>query len=1132
MKKRSESGFTRHLIANIVLLLLVVFLILVFSGRKNYSRQIEQIDEYINALSSRTAQHVSDVFQDKLSSIRSIAYLYGQALGSAEVAPEYLAALEENSGFDRIRFIDREGISRASDGTTADVSDRDYYQKGLQGESGHTAVLASRFNGSKLVGFYAPVYYQGEICGVMGGFMEEQSVSAILQTDLYGYPSFTVMVSPDGTILGQYQTPLLENTRDLSSALAIMQTDDDEKLLEAIRTQSPVSFSFTGTAGKSAGNIQPIAGTEWSLLQLFPSEAAWQLANEVTSDERLAMLLFVVAILTSSGQFVYIIRRKAELEHEQESRSRVNSLLQSISDDYILLINVNLNTEQEELFRLQGESTIKGPPDNNFHYPHRIERYIQNVVAPHDRQRLQAVTQLPALQEVLSRQKDFYVEYDAIMDGETHRLQTKFTIDRNNPKELHMLVGVRDITELTHERIRNQTSIDLIVSAASTVYPFILEENLTRNEASTVYNCGIVNSGVLECIILSVNDTYMDAQEVMHMTDYSKITALYSRLSVGDEDRDGGESNSIQNQKIFLENYARGQHLTNIRHYIDDDESGRFFDRSAYSRMMDDVENGKIGVCIMKDLTRWGRDYLQVGNAMEIFRRNNVRFIAVNNGIDSEKPDTLEFAPFINIMSEWYAKDISKKVKTGIKTKGMSGKPIVTEAPYGYVKDPDNKDFWIIDEEAAEVVRLIFRLFIGGKNRNQIAVYLTQEQIPTPTFYMKDRGRGTCKNKTLNEDNRCKWNKATLTNILTRQEYCGDVVNFKTTKHFRDKHNHYVDRSQWHITENVHEPIISRSDFETVQRILGNAPVRRPNGDGEIHPLSGLLFCKDCGAKMHIRIDYRNGGKRHVAFCSEYHKGKAKNPKCHSPHIMDADLLMQTIAEVLKKIEDYSISNRAEFEALVKKNLAMQQTDQTKKQQKRIPQITTRLEQIDKVLNKLYEDNALGTIPQDRYEQMSQKYSEEYYTLKAELATLQEQLSAFENAGGRAQKFLKLTERHAAFTELTPAILNEFISRIEVHERDQKRARYAIQHISIYFNYIGKFENEVTQLAEPTEQEIRQMREEIEEAKKEKSRAYHRNYSREYRARNLEKQREYDRMKAREYRARRKAQAAAAQPTQ
>jgi len=443
------------------------------------------------------------------------------------------------------------------------------------------------------------------------------------------------------------------------------------------------------------------------------------------------------------------------------------------------------------------------------------------------------------------------------------------------------------------------------------------------------------------------------------MNEYNKITALYSRLSVGDEDRDGGESNSIVNQKAFLERYAQQQRLTNIRHYIDDDESGRFFDRSAYSRMMEDVENGKIGVCIMKDLTRWGRDYLQVGNAMEVFRRNNVRFIAVNNGIDSDNPDTLEFAPFINIMSEWYAKDISKKVKTGIRTKGASGKPIATEAPYGYMKDPNNKDFWIIDEEAAEVVRLIFRLFIGGKNRNQIAVYLKNEQILTPTFYLKQHDRGTAKSRPLNEENRYKWNKATLTKILTRQEYCGDVVNFKTTKHFRDKRNHYVDKSEWQITENVHEPIIDRADFETVQRILENAPVRRPNGDGEIHPLSGLMFCKDCGAKMHIRIDYRNGGKRHVAFCSEYHKGKAKNPKCNSPHIIDADLVMQTIADVLKKVAEYSISNREEFEALVRKNLDMQQTDKSKKQQKRIPQITTRLEQIDKVLNKLYEDTAL-----------------------------------------------------------------------------------------------------------------------------------------------------------------------------
>ena len=504
------------------------------------------------------------------------------------------------------------------------------------------------------------------------------------------------------------------------------------------------------------------------------------------------------------------------------------------------------------------------------------------------------------------------------------------------------------------------------------------------------------------------------------MENYGKITALYSRLSVGDEDRDGGESNSIQNQKIFLESYARQQQLTNIRHYIDDDESGRFFDRSAYTRMMEDVENGKVGVCIMKDLTRWGRDYLQVGNAMETFRRNNVRFIAVNHGIDSADPNTLEFAPFINIMSEWYAKDISKKVKTGIRTKGMSGKPVCTEAPYGYIKDPNDKDFWVIDEEAARVIRLIFSLFMGGKNRNQIAVYLTNEQIPTPTYYMKDHGRGTAKNRPLKEEKRYLWNKTTLTRILTRQEYCGDVVNFKTTKHFRDKFTHYVDKSQWHITENVHEPIIDRATFENVQRILDNSPVKRPNGDGEIHPLSGLLFCKDCGARMYVRIDHRNGGKRRVAYCSEYHKGKSKNPKCSSPHIMDADLLMQTIANVLRKIAAYSLSNRADFEALVKQSLAMQQTDKMKKQRKRAPQITSRLEQIDKVLNKLYEDHALGTIPQDRYEQLSQKYSEEYYSLKTELAEIQEHLSAHENASGRAKKFVELAERYAAFDELTP----------------------------------------------------------------------------------------------------------------
>jgi hypothetical protein len=415
---------------------------------------------------------------------------------------------------------------------------------------------------------------------------------------------------------------------------------------------------------------------------------------------------------------------------------------------------------------------------------------------------------------------------------------------------------------------------------------------------------------------------------------------------------------------------------------------------------------------------------------------------------------------------------------------------------------------------------------MGGKNRNQICNYLREQQIPTPTFYMKDQDRGTAKSRALNEAKRCNWNKATLTRILTRQEYCGDIVNFRTTKHYRDKRNHYVDKSQWHVTENVHEPIIGRVTFENVQRILESAPVKRPNGDGYIHPLSGLLFCKDCGSKMHIRT-IRRGENKYLARCSEYAKGKSA--KCNTQHQIDCDVLMQNIAELLSKIAKFSLENKDGFENLVKNSLATQQTDDMKKKQKRIPQITARLEQIDKVINKLYEDNALGNIDQERYQQLSQKYSEEYYLLKKELEEAQGQLSDQANASQRAKKFIKMVENYCAFNEVTPTAINEFISKLVVHERDVKGARIAFQRVEVHFNYIGTFENEITAVTVPTEEEIKQMREEIEEAKKEKTRAYHRAYRKPYREKNIEKRREYEKMKAREYRARKKAEKASEQ---
>jgi endonuclease III len=328
-----------------------------------------------------------------------------------------------------------------------------------------------------------------------------------------------------------------------------------------------------------------------------------------------------------------------------------------------------------------------------------------------------------------------------------------------------------------------------------------------------------------------------------------------------------------------------------------------------------------------------------------------------------------------------------------------------------------------------------------------------------------------------------------LTRILTRQEYCGDVVNFKTTKHFKDKRNHYVDKSEWHITENVHEPIINRDTFENVQIKLENAPVKRPNGDGYIHPLSGLLFCKDCGSKLHIRTNYKVSGKRHMGRCAEYAKGKANNAQCLTQHYIDADILLNNLMELLRKIAEYSLTNKAEFEALVMKNLSSQQTDKMKKQKKRIPQITSRLEQLDKIMNKLYEDYALENIDQDRYQQLSQKYSEEYTILKKERAEIGKHLSEYENTNERAKKFIKLVEKYATFTEINPTAINEFIDKLVVHERKVKHAIHAIQHVEVHFNFIGTFENKLTNLAEPTEQEIRRMLEEKENEQKEKMRA-------------------------------------------
>jgi len=557
-----------------------------------------------------------------------------------------------------------------------------------------------------------------------------------------------------------------------------------------------------------------------------------------------------------------------------------------------------------------------------------------------------------------------------------------------------------------------------------------------------------------------------------------KITALYSRLSVGDEDRGNDESNSIKTQKQILEEYAKQNNFINTKHYIDDDESGRFFDRPAFSAMLEDIKSGKVGVAIVKDMSRWGRDHLQVGMSIEELRQNGVRFIAIHNSIDSINPDSLQFAPFINIINEYHVLETSKKIRASNKNKGMNGKPLLTHAPYGYTKCPHDKYKWLIDEEAAEVVRRVFQLRIEGYGPYQICTILRAEKIPMPAYYNKLRGVGLHKTKEFKDP--YNWTNGTVSDMLRRREYCGDIVNFKTQKHLKDKKCTYTDKSEWQIFENTHEPIIDRATFETVQRLLDEKLIRRPNNYGYIHPLSGLLYCKDCGGKLHIhRVD--NGKERPTAICSNY-TGTAKTKGrsevvtddiyCASAHRIEVAKVMDLLQITLRNIIEYVLNNKDKFITMVQQNLEIQQTKDFERQKRKIPSHKKRLGELDILLEKIYEDNALGRLDDDRYQSMYQRYVGEHYKLKDELSALEALVQSYESGNTKALKFIQMVENYATFEEISQTMINEFISKIVVHERADKGCRVSPQRVEIYFNYIGEFKTAEPQL---TEEDIKRL---------------------------------------------------------
>ena len=559
-----------------------------------------------------------------------------------------------------------------------------------------------------------------------------------------------------------------------------------------------------------------------------------------------------------------------------------------------------------------------------------------------------------------------------------------------------------------------------------------------------------------------------------------KITPLYERLSRDDELQ--GESNSISNQKKLLEEYAVGHGLPNPTHFTDDGISGTRFDRPGFLSMMEEVEAGNVECIVVKDMSRLGRDYLKVGQILEILRQKGVRLIAVNDGVDSSQGDD-DFIPFRNIMNEWYARDTSKKIKSTFKTKGMMGKHLTGTVIYGYLWN-EARDQWIVDEEAADVVKRIFARTIEGYGPYQIACKLSEEQILIPSAYLAQYGEGVNKNKTFKDI--YGWGSSAVVEILKKREYLGHTVNFKTRKHFKDKKSHYVPEDEWTIFENTHEPIIDQQTFDLVQKIRSNVK-RYPNGWGEAAPLTGLLYCADCGGKMYVHRT--NNGKRISQYtCSQYSKvpvGKL----CPTQHRINEDVVLTLVSDMLKAIAEYAKHDRAEFVRVVQEAQSSQQTAEIRKQRTRLAAAKQRVSELEVLLCKIYEDNVLGKLPDSRYEVLDAQYAKEQAALTAEIATLEKAVSDYEKHEKDADRFIALIEKYQNFDKLTVAMLNEFVEKILVHERDRRGSIQTTQEVEIYFNFVGKF-------VPPAFGEVELTPEELEEIRKREERKdkLHQNY--------------------------------------
>ncbi|MDD4509748.1 MAG: recombinase family protein [Oscillospiraceae bacterium] len=591
-------------------------------------------------------------------------------------------------------------------------------------------------------------------------------------------------------------------------------------------------------------------------------------------------------------------------------------------------------------------------------------------------------------------------------------------------------------------------------------------------------------------------------------TGNEKITALYSRLSRDDESI--GDSLSIVNQKAMLEKYAAQNGFSNIAHFSDDGYSGGNFDRPDWKRLIEEIEKGNVATVISKDMSRIGRDYLQTGFYTEVFfREKNVRFIAIANNIDSANRESGEFAPFLNIMSEWYLRDASRKVKASHRARGMSGKRLTFKAIYGYMPDPADKDKWIIDPEAAPIVRRIFALTIEGKGPTQIARILHDEKIERPSYYQYKKGIVNYENS-YDHSEPYAWSTNTIAHIIERPEYMGHTVNFRTYKDsYKDKKAKENPKEDWVIFENTHPAIIDPETWETAQRC--RKTVRRTD-HGEANPLTGLVFCADCGAKLYnhrqpyptTQINKKgyvcNRPPKDVYTCSTYNlTGRKYNRQCTN-HQIRTVVLRELALDAIKSVSGFVKTNEAEFVKQVRETSEVRQEETAKSHKRKIAKEQKRIAELNTLIRRIYEDNVSGKLTDKRFEVLSQDYEQEQTELEQSIAQLQVELDSFHADSVKADKFIELVKRHTDFSELTPTIIHEFIEKIVVHEADKSSGERQ-QQVDIYLNFIGRFE---VPIPEPTAEEI------AAEEKARRKREQRREAQRRYAAKQKQKEQEQE----------------------